>query len=248
MGMLLIIGDRVQHILVVSWCGPSPVGVFFGRFLSGYASDKTLAYLVVELQHHDRLVCRAYIWIMTRRWIYYISAIATAVVFSLLFGVHETRPTTLLSQKFDRLKAEVGDLDLEIRNPDRVNSKRELLQVILLRSARVGFTEPIIILVAVMNASAKGMLYLFTEPFTVVFSQFGSSQRATSLPFLALLPGVLLSGCIRFWDYHVINQQQQNEETSKPEDKIGGFAIAAPALAMGLWIFGWTVPPLAHTH
>lgn len=25
-----------------------------------------------------------------------------------------------------------------------------------------------------------------------------------------------------------------------------GFAIAAPALAIGLWIFGWTVPPLAH--
>ncbi|KAB8234273.1 major facilitator superfamily domain-containing protein [Aspergillus alliaceus] len=248
---------------------PSPVGMFVGRFLSGYASavpSIVLAGSIEDLYTHRTRLWLIWLWNCSTtiglcvgpiygsyivssigwRWIYYISAMATAVVFSLLFGVRETRPTTLLSQKFDRLKTEVGDLDLEIRNPDGVNSKRELLQVILLRPARVGFTEPIIILVAVMNASAWGMLYLFTESFTVVFSQFGWSQRATSLPFLALLPGVLLSGCIRFWDHYVIKQQQQ--KTSKPEDKIGGFAIAAPALAMGLWIFGWTVPPLVHTH
>jgi hypothetical protein len=185
---------------------------------------------------------------MTRRWIYYTSAITTAVVFALLFATRETRPTTLLTQKFDNLQAEIGHLGLETRNPDRVSNKRELLQAVLLRPARVGVTEPIIILVAVMNASAWGMLYLFTESFTVVYRQFGWSQRATSLPFIALLPGVLVSGCARFWDHHIVATRQKNNEPPKPEDKIGGFAIAAPALAIGLWIFGWTVPPIVHTH
>ncbi|GFF54215.1 polyamine transporter 2 [Aspergillus udagawae] len=90
------------------------------------------------------------------------------------------------------------------------------------------------------------MMYLFTESFSVVYSEFGWSSRATSLPFIVLFPGILASGLVRFWDHHQLNKRQKGGISPEPEDKIGGFAIAAPALAIGLWIFGWTVPPLVH--
>jgi hypothetical protein len=99
-----------------------------------------------------------------------------------------------------------------------------------------------------MSATVWGMIYLFTESFTVVYGQFGWSERATSLPFIALLPGVLLGGFVRFWDLHQMDNRQRNGVLPTPEDKINGFVIAAPALAVGLWVFGWTVPPLVHTH
>jgi hypothetical protein len=135
---------------------------------------------------------------------------------------------------------------MDIPNPDRIGNKRELVKVILVRPARLGVTEPIIMLVSILSASAWGMMYLFTESFTVVYSEFGWSSRATSLPFIALFPGILASGLVRFWDHHKLNKRQRGGASPEPEDKIGGFAIAAPALAIGLWIFGWTVPPLVH--
>lgn len=137
---------------------------------------------------------------------------------------------------------------MDLSNPDRPTRPHELLTVILLRPARLGMTEPIIILVASISATVWGMVYLFTESFTVVYSQFGWAETSTSLPFIALLPGVLLGVFVRLRDQHQMNNRQRNGVSPKPEDKINGFAIAAPALAVGLWVFGWTVPPLVHTH
>lgn len=185
---------------------------------------------------------------LTRRWIYYTSAITTGVLFVLLLAFRESRTTTLLERRVKNLQSELGNLDADINIPDKIENKRQLLQVILVRPARLGVTEPIIMLVSLISALAWGLLYLFTESFTVVYGQLGWSDQATSLPFIALIPGILLSGLVRFWDHHKMTMQQRRHEYPKPEDKIGGFAIAAPALAIGLWIFGWTVPPIVHTH
>ncbi|GAM43231.1 hypothetical protein TCE0_047f17871 [Talaromyces pinophilus] len=182
------------------------------------------------------------------RWVYYSSAITTGLLFVLLLAVRESRPTTLLERRFNDLQSETGDVDVDLPNPDKIEDKRKLIQVVLVRPARLGLTEPIVILVSLIGALAWGLLYLFTESFSVVYAQFGWSDQATSLPFIALLPGVLCSGLVRFWDHHRLTVQKEKRERAKPEDKIGGFAIAAPALAIGLWIFGWTVPPLVHVH
>ncbi|KAJ6051654.1 uncharacterized protein N7446_006289 [Penicillium canescens] len=201
--------------------------------------EQAVVPLAMELQYH---VCAGW------RWIFHTSAITSAVLFVLLFAVKESRPTKLLSERLDSLQSEVGSLDLDLTNPDRPTRPYEFLTVILLRPARLGMTEPIIILVASISATVWGMVYLFTESFTVVYSQFGWAETSTSLPFIALLPGVLLGGFVRLWDQHQMNNRQRNGVSPKPEDKINGFAIAAPALAVGLWVFGWTVPPLVHTH
>ncbi|KAL4863478.1 hypothetical protein BDV12DRAFT_26905 [Aspergillus spectabilis] len=250
---------------------PSPAGVFIGRFISGWASSVPAIVLAGSIE--DQYTTRPRLWLLWLwncstilglcvgplygsyivdaigwRWVYHTAAITCAVLFGLMLPIRESRPTTLLARRFQDLQSKVGELDMDIPNPDRIGNTRELLQVILVRPARLGVTEPIIMLVASLSASVWGMMYLFTESFTVVFGGFGWSSRATSLPFIALLPGILVSGLIRFYDHHRLNKKQKAGKSPDPEDKIGGFAIAAPALAVGLWIFAWTVPPRVHVH
>ncbi|KAJ5812372.1 hypothetical protein N7474_008673 [Penicillium riverlandense] len=250
---------------------PSSAGVFIGRFFSGFASSVpsiVLAGSIEDLYSNRSRTWLLWLWncsttfgmclgpiygsyiasSVSWRWIFYTSAITSAVLFILLFTIKESRPTTLLSNRFNNLQLEVGSLDMDLRIPDRVTRPRELLDVILLRPARLGVTEPIIVLVSLMSATVWGMVYLFTESFSVVYSQCGFSERSTSLLFIALLPGALLGGIVRLWDHRQMNNRRKNGVPPKPEDKINGFAIAAPALAVGLWAFGWTVPPLVHTH
>ncbi|KAJ5582561.1 hypothetical protein N7535_001181 [Penicillium sp. DV-2018c] len=250
---------------------PSSAGVFIGRFVAGFTSSvpaTVLAGSIEDLYTQQTRIWLLWFWNCSTllglslgpiygsyitdtigwRWVYHVSSITCAVIFFLLIPVRESRSTTLLQRRFDNLQSKVGAVDIDIPNPDRIKSRRELVQVILVRPAKIGVTEPIIILVSILSASAWGMMYLFTESFSVVYSGFGWSSRATSLPFLALLPGVMMSGFVRFWDKQKLKSRWKANQRPEPEDKIAGFAIAAPALAIGLWIFGWTVPPLVHVH
>ncbi|KAL4804174.1 major facilitator superfamily domain-containing protein [Aspergillus unguis] len=250
---------------------PSSAGVFIGRFISGYSSAVPEIVLAGSIEdqygRHPRIW---FLWLwncctMTGlavgpiygsyisdaigwRWIYHTAAITSAVVFVLLLLVRESRPTTLLARQFESMKAAVGEVDADINNHDRIGNIHELLQTIVIRPTRLGVTEPIIILVSILSASSWGMLYLFTESFSVVYGSFGWSSRATSLPFIAILPGIAANGLVRLWDHCRVIQREKQGQQPVPEDKIGGFVLAAPALAIGLWIFGWTVPPFVHVH
>jgi uncharacterized membrane protein YuzA (DUF378 family) len=180
----------------------------------------------------------------TRRWIYYSSAIVTAMMFLLLTTILESRPTKLLSQKLEKLQNKYHK-KLEPRgNPDAVPNGRALAELVLLRPARLAITEPIIIMVSLLNATAWGLVYFFTESLTVVYSLYGWSETTTSLAFIAIGLGVPFSVFPRLWDLYLSSQRKQRNQEVKPEDKIYGFAIAAPALATGLWLFSWTIPPL----
>ncbi|KAL4735471.1 major facilitator superfamily domain-containing protein [Aspergillus similis] len=237
---------------------PSPAGVFIGRFIAGFSAAVPAIVLAGSIE--DQYSSRPRLWflwlwncctilglaagpiygsyiadVIGWRWIYHTGAIASTVVFVLMLLIRESRPTTLLARRFEDLKSKLQedniDIKMDIPSQDRIRNTRELVQTIIIRPTKLGVTEPIIILVAILSASAWGMLYLFTESFTVVYSGFGFSSRATSLPFLALIPGVITSGLCRHWDHHHRR-----------------FVVAAPALAIGLWIFGWTVPPIVHVH
>ncbi|RDW58576.1 uncharacterized protein DSM5745_11267 [Aspergillus mulundensis] len=256
---------------IITGVVPSPAGVFVGRFVSGFAS--AVPEIVLAGSIEDQYSSRPRLWFLWLwncctilglavgpiygsyivdavgwRWVYHTAAITSAVVFVLLLFINESRPTTLLARRFNDLKAKVGEVDVDIPPHDRIGNVHELIQTIIIRPTKLGVTEPIIILVSILSASAWGMLYLFTESFTVVYSAFGFSTRATSLPFIALIPGVIASGLVRLWDHARLNEREKKNERPVPEDKIGGFILAAPALAVGLWIFAWTVPPMVHVH
>jgi uncharacterized membrane protein YuzA (DUF378 family) len=184
----------------------------------------------------------------TRRWIYCTSATVTAITFLFLTTIRESRPTKLLSQKLGQLGRRYH-VKLEPRdNPDAVPNGRALAELVLLRPARLAVTEPIVIMVSLLSATAWGLVYLFTESLTVVYSLYGWSQTTTSLAFIAIGLGIPISILPRIWEVRATLQKKRHSQELKPEEKIHGFVIAAPMLAVGLWLFSWTIPPRVHTH
>jgi MFS family permease len=166
----------------------------------------------------------------------------------LLVTIRESRATKLLSQKLEQLEEKYHS-NLEPRhNPDAVPNGRALAELVLLRPMRLAVTEPIVIMVSLLNATAWGLVYLFTESLTVVYSLYGWADTTTSLAFIAIGLGIPFSILSRLWDVRVSSQRKRQKQDLKPEDKITGFVVAAPVLAIGLWLFSWTIPPLVHTH
>lgn len=94
-----------------------------------------------------------------------------------------------------------------------------------------------------MSAIAFGLIYLFTEALQVVYSAYGFSVQQTSLAFIPIGIGLLGGVFTRLYDTHVVEKRKRSGHPISPEDKLTGYAVAAPLFAVGLWIFAWTVPP-----
>jgi hypothetical protein len=88
------------------------------------------------------------------------------------------------------------------------------------------------------------IFYLFAEALPVVYNEsYGFSMRHSSLVFLILATGTLLSLLPRLYDVHVTKVRARQNRSAEPEDKLFGFLVAAPLLAVSLWCFAGSVPP-----
>lgn len=64
------------------------------------------------------------------------------------------------------------------------------------------------------------------------------------MTFLAIGVGVLFTFIPRFYDLHITDVETKQGHALEPEAKLLGYYVAAPLLALGLWWFACTVPPL----
>ncbi|KAF4541717.1 Major facilitator superfamily [Lasiodiplodia theobromae] len=220
--------DEEQRIWTVSaWTTASNVGVLFGPIYGSYVT----AYLG---------------W----RWVFWISAIIMVVCFFLTLFLRESRSTRLLQQKLDEILALTDGssetASLRIHNPDAVLSLNTFLTDTLFRPLRLLFTEPIVILCSALNAISFAMIYGLTEGLTIVYSSpsYGlpDPHTTSSLGFVPLIIGLFFSLPFRARDAR--NFRELNAEGVPPERKLTSFTIAVPALALGFWVFAWTIPPL----
>nr|XP_036585692.1 MFS multidrug transporter [Colletotrichum truncatum]KAF6795743.1 MFS multidrug transporter [Colletotrichum truncatum] len=207
--------------IIVLWNAGTTVGLCFGPIYAAYISE-------------------AVGW----RWIFYSAAIVTGVLFVSLFGIKESRPSLLLGHIVQRMGEQTSIQDLNWHNPDEAPDFRALVQISVVRPGRILLTEPLVIMVALISASSWGMIYLFTESLTVVYISLGFTKTQASLPFLAIAVGVIFTFLPRLWDMKIVKDRQRKQIPVQPEDKIIGFAFAAPAQAIGLAWFAWTIPPL----
>ncbi|KAK1981282.1 major facilitator superfamily transporter [Colletotrichum cereale] len=244
----------------------SPAAVFVGRFVAGLAS--AVPSVVIAGSVEDMFNTKRRVWIIVLwnagttvglcfgpiygayiseaagwRWIFYSAAIVTAVLLVALFGIRESRPSILLGGIIEKIKRETTLQELAWHNPDEARDWRALIRISVVRPGRILLTEPLVIMVALISASSWGMIYLFTESLTVVYLSLGFSKTQASLPFLAIAVGVLFTFLPRLWDMKVVRDRQRTKTPVQPEDKIIGFAFAAPAQAIGLAWFAWTIPP-----
>lgn len=178
-----------------------------------------------------------------RRSTFYAGTVSAAAILALSSVYKESRPNRLLHHKLRIIRKQTGRHDITIENPDHVPSWRAFVQETLTRPARLFVTEPIVFMCSVLNAIAFALIYGLTEGLTVVYSSFGFSEKDANLAFIPVLTGVLLSVLFRLWDTHRVQKREAQGLPITPESRLGSFVVSAPLLAVGLWWFGWTVPP-----
>lgn len=180
------------------------------------------------------------------RWIFYIAAIASAVSAVLVLMLKESHSDLLLEKKAAAIRKET-DADIKTEFSEREITFKSYAQQSLVRPLQFLVTEPIVTFCAILCSIAYGLIYGSTESLTIVYESFGWSEANTSLAFLAVALGLILDIIPRFYDDYIFNKYKRENRQITAETKITSFAFAAPSLAVGLWIFGWTIPPDVHT-
>ena len=160
-------------------------------------------------------------------------AIGLGILLGFCLTLKETRPSLLLSREAAVLKKRFPSQKIQILNPDAVPGLKALVTITLLRPVRLLFTEPIIASVAFMGAVTTAIFYAQAESIPLVFELYNWSRATASLGFVPLLLGSLASFLIRFVDHHKIDKIVRSNKRVEPENKLTGFAIAAPFLAIG---------------
>lgn len=180
---------------------------------------------------------------LSRKWVFYIAACVTGVFTVLLCFMKESRPSLLLSRKLTHLQNITHSSNFRISNPDHTPDLHTFAKTALIRPTALFFTEPIVFLVSIMSAVGWALIYLFTVSMPIIYREFGFSGEQSSLMFLAIAVGILISVLPRFHDARLISKRHASNKPIHPEEKLTGFVFAAPSLAGGLWWLVLTTPP-----
>ncbi|KAI5363686.1 putative major facilitator superfamily, MFS transporter superfamily [Septoria linicola] len=251
--------------------GASPTlpAVIVGRFFSGFFSAMPTVVAVGSIENMWDAKGRIWviqIWVMMAifalalgppvatyvsessagwQWVYYGAAIGNTLLAFMCIYMQESRPALVLRHQVRLIEKATNFKGLSLDDELRVPTVREFIQNNLILPLRLWFTEPLVFLVALMAAVSFGFIYLFAEALHVVYhTNFGLSQKESSLTFLAIGVGALLTWIPRLYDVHLYNMERKTGHAVEPEKKLLGYYIAAPVLAAGLWWFALTVPPL----
>lgn len=184
---------------------------------------------------------------------YHISAIVSGVSGVAACFIRESNADQLLQAKTAELRRLSGDTTLQAdsESPSGASVKdssiKTFIESHLLRPLRFLITEPLVTLCAILCSIAFSLLYASTESLTIIYTTppFNTTFTTTpqaSLPFLAILLGLLLNILPRIYDHLNLSSLRRARQRITPESKIHSFVLACPLLAIGLWILAWTVP------
>lgn len=255
---------------VITAAVPSSIAVYFGRFFQGLGAavpacvafgsieDMWAAQIRIWVVYwytvsgfvglvlgpiYSSYITQVYGW----RVVFYVSAIVAAISTVLSFFMKETKATQLLQTKVDAIHSKTGRDDLNGPSSSEGFSVKSFVKDSLFRPLQFLATEPIVFFCSALCAIAFGLIYGLTEGLTVSYTNppFDNtfSETSSSLAFIAILVGILLDILPRFYDDYLFRKFRKEHRRLVPETKIRSFALACPALAIGLWIFAWTIPP-----
>lgn len=194
--------------------------MFPSRSIGAFNSPESHTKNVSNLQH--------------RRWTFYLATIIVAVTGILMYFVRESHTSQLLERKVAAIQSHRADLILRTAPTAPRPS--------IFRPAILLFTKPIIFLSSLTNAFSAALLYLFAVAFPLIYAHYAWSRQKSTLIFLFIALGLLLSTLTRFHDRHATRKYRLANRRLAPEKGLLGLAIGAPVLAVGLWWFAWTIP------
>ncbi|KAM0227966.1 hypothetical protein ACHAPO_011092 [Fusarium lateritium] len=248
---------------------PSVIAVYFGRFFQGVAAaiPATVAFgNFDDMYNAEHRIWVVYIYTILGmlglalgpiystyitssigwRWVYYVSTIVMGATAIACIFIRESNADQLLDKIVEKIREETGIEDLQ---PDHAEGEKltvsSFVRNTLFRPLKFLVTDPLVFFCAILCAIAFGLIYGLTESLTIVYtaSPFNFSEDNSSLAFIAIAIGEILNVLPRFYDAYLYKKYRKTHRRILPETKITSFAISAPALAIALWLFAWTIPP-----
>ncbi|KAL2817518.1 major facilitator superfamily domain-containing protein [Aspergillus cavernicola] len=183
------------------------------------------------------------------RWPGYILAIWVFVTFAMAaFFLPEVYPMVLLKQKAQRLREETGDMRYYHPHEHLKLDVHSIVTKQLSRPMVMLFTEPIVTCIATYASFVYGVMYLTLEVFPIVFQEIrGWHPVVATLPFLALLLGVISSVGLNIWNQYRYNEiAQKANGKAVPEARLPPMAFGAVFFVIGSFMFAWTATPPHH--
>ena len=169
-----------------------------------------------------------------RRWPFYLASIIVAVTGVLMYFVRESHTSVLLERTVAAIRSHRPDLIL--RTAPIAPRPSVFRPLILL------FTNPTVFFSSLANAFGTALLYLFAVAFPLVYARYAWSGQKATLIFLFIVLGLFFSTLTRLHDRHAIRKSHLTNHHLPPKKPLLGVAVGAPALAVGLWWFAWTIP------
>lgn len=180
------------------------------------------------------------------RWTEYLTGIFQLSILALdLLVLEETYPPVLLVYKARRLRFEGGNYALHATHEEWDVSISELAHKYMVRPFNMLGT-PICLAMATYASFVYAFFYAQLAAFPVVFQEIrGWGQVTGSLPFLALLVGILIGAAA-----NIINQSfylrayVAAKNRPVPEARLPPMMGGAVLFTSGLFIFAWTCAPV----
>ncbi|MCJ1376375.1 hypothetical protein MMC20_007617 [Loxospora ochrophaea] len=181
------------------------------------------------------------------RWTMWIVAIFGFAVSGLsLIALPETYPPILLARKAERLRKETGSPKFWCEYERQSRSISSIARVYLVRPWNLFFTEPILVLITLYQSFIFGLLYLFSQSYSIAFEEVRQWQHDLgSLPLLALIVGVAagLFIIIVHTKTRFARITAANGGVIVPEHRLPMMIFGGCVLPVGLFWFAWTSDP-----
>ena len=182
------------------------------------------------------------------RWLGYLPAVYMLLVLALdILLLDESYPAVILTYKARRLRITSGNWALHAAHEEWDVSIADLAKKYLVRPFQMLVT-PICFAIALYASFVYGILYSNLAAFPTVYVEMrGWNQLVGSLPFLALLLGVLAGGFLNLFNQrYYIHCMAANEGRAVPEARLPPMMAGSVLMAAGMFVFAWTAGPGVH--
>ncbi|ODV88684.1 hypothetical protein CANCADRAFT_127309 [Tortispora caseinolytica NRRL Y-17796] len=177
------------------------------------------------------------------RWTCYITGIiGSAAMVQMIFLVRESYAPIILSRKAANLRLRTGNWAIHAPIDLVSFDFQSLVSRTLTRPLSMLFTEPILLLLTIYTAFVYGILYLFLETIPVVFGLgYGWSSGKNALPYIALIIGELIGGCVcAYGERYYHKQLKHSNGLPVPEARLPPMILGGFVFPIGIFWLCWT--------
>ncbi|KAJ5717601.1 hypothetical protein N7488_003247 [Penicillium malachiteum] len=184
------------------------------------------------------------------RWVQGFLAVFTGLIWIIgVLIVPETYAPVLLRKRAERLSEITGKVYRSKLEMERGKvSTRAAFGTALKRPWILLFAEPIVLLLSIYMAIVYGTLYMLFDAFPIVFQEIrGWSEGVGSLPFLAVMTGMMIAVALNMYDNkRYVRIHKKHNGFAPPEARLPPTMLGGLAIPIGLFWFAWTNYPSIH--